>query len=280
LATKKEAYVDEAYTTAPPAGWKDYDTFVKTMNEVRLPTTKELAGKSMSFKFDSGDITVKFNADTIEWTFGNKKGNDTYWATLVAPNIYFLNWIDQQLKDEAHCIVVDTNTYRAVHVFDYVKKPPVPGEPPIGQTFAAGVLLGGTPTGMVPCKTKELTGLHAIYTYKNPSEGDEGHSYEHYYTTSEYFCWKGLAGPQKGDCAMEPAEYWKFADNQFVFGWTEVIIPCSPVWFICFDGSFGDNYETGTFYKCNSDKTLKCELAGATIEKLVTTYYPKRFGKL
>ena len=111
----------------------------------------------------------------------------------------------------------------------------------IGQRFTKGTLDGGEPSGLVPHSTRELTGLKAIYTYS------EDHDYEHYYITSKYFCWKGLSGVQKGDAAIEPAEYWKFADGQYIFGWTEMIIPCSPIWLICFDGSFGHDRETGIF---------------------------------
>ena len=115
----------------------------------------------------------------------------------------------------------------------------------------------------------------AIYSYS------EDHDYEHYYIASKYFCWKGLSGAQKGDAAIEPAEYWKFADGQYVFRLDgDVIIPCSPIWFVCFDGSFGDNRETGVFCNTNPDGTMRVEPAGALIQKISQTFYPNRFERL
>ena len=264
----------DMYTTAPPADWKDFDTFVADMNTYRLPATEELAGKEMNFTFDDCQMSLKFDKQVVSWILNNKNGQDEYEAINVAPNVYIVTWKVSSQPTDVQTVVFNVETYRAVHVYQYVKSDAKPGEPRIGQDFYAGTLAGGTPTGKAPYKTKELTGLRAIYTYA------DDHDYEHYYITSRYFCWKGLSGAQKHDAAIEPAEYWKFDDNQYVFGWTEMIIPCSPIWFICFDGSFGDNRETGTFMHANEDGTARIEKAGAIIQKLGQAFYPNKFEKL
>ncbi len=262
------------YTNAAPEGWKNFDLFIADMSTYRLPTTDALAGKNFTLNFGASTMTLQFDKKEVNWTWDHRRGQDVYEAVNTAPNVYFVWFLVSATNTECEGLVFNTETLRAVHVHDWVKPEARAGEPRIGQTFHGGVVAGGDPTGMAPHPTKDLTGLHAIYSYA------EDHDYEHYYITSKYFCWKGLTGAQKGDCAMEPAEYWKFADGQYVFGWTEMIIPCSPIWFICFDGSFGDNRETGVFCNTNPDGTMRAEPAGALIQKTVQTFYPNSFGRL
>lgn len=262
------------YTNAPPEGWKTYEQFVVDMNTYRLPPTTALAASEFTVAFDGSAMHLRFEESRLAWSFGDRQGEDDYEAVNVAPDVYFVSWSSSASKTECDAVVLNTETRRAVHVYDWIKADAKPGEPRMGQRFTGGTLDGGEPSGLVPHQTKELTGLKAIYTYS------EGHDYEHYYTTSKYFCWKGLSGVQKGDAAMEPAEYWKFADGQYIFGWTEMIIPCSPIWFICFDGSFGHDRETGIFANTDPDGTIRVEPAGATIQKLNQTFYPNHFEEL
>jgi hypothetical protein len=262
------------YTNAPPEGWKNFDLFVVDMNTYRLPPTNALASREFTFDFAASPMTLRFDETRVAWTSGDRQGQDEYEAINVAPDVYFVSFQVSATNTECDAVIFNTETRRAVHVHNWIKADAKAGEPRIGQRFNGGVLAGGDPSGMVPHQTKELTGLKAIYAYS------PGHDYEHYYITSKYFCWKGLSGAQKGDAAIEPAEYWKFADGQYVFGWTEMIIPCSPIWFICFDGSFGDNRETGIFCNTNADGTLRVEPAGALAQKISQTYYPNQFEKL
>ena len=262
------------YTNAPPEGWKNFDLFVADMATYRLPPTNALAGREFTFHFDVSTMTLRFDETRVAWTSGDRHGQDEYEAVNVAPDVYFVSFLIGATKTECDVVIFDTETRRAVHVRNWIKAEAKAGEPRMGQKIDGGALAGGDPSGLVPHQTKELTGLKAIYSYS------EDHDYEHYYITSKYFCWKGLSGAQKGDAAIEPAEYWKFADGQYVFGWTEMIIPCSPVWFVCFDGSFGDNRETGVFCNTNPDGTIRVEPAGALVQKISQTYYPNHFERL
>ena len=262
------------YTNAPPEGWKNFDLFVADMATYRLSPTNALAGREFTFHFDVSTMTLRFDETRVAWTSGDRHGQDEYEAVNVAPDVYFVSFLVGATKTECDVVIFDTETRRAVHVHNWIKAEAKAGEPRMGQKIDGGALAGGDPSGLVPHQTKELTGLQAIYSYS------EDHDYEHYYITSKYFCWKGLSGAQKGDAAIEPAEYWKFADGQYVFGWTEMIIPCSPVWFVCFDGSFGDNRETGVFCNTNPDGTMRVEPAGALVQKISQTYYPNHFERL
>jgi hypothetical protein len=262
------------YTNAPPEGWKNFDLFVVDMNTYRLPPTDALAGRELALDFDGSAMALRFDKTSVAWISGDREGRDEYEAINVAPDVYFVSFPVSATNTECDALIFNTETRRAVHVHNWTKPEAKAGEPRIGQRFVGGRLAGGEASGVVPHRTKELTGMKAIYTYS------EDHDYEHYYTTSKYFCWKGLSGAQKGDAATEPAEYWKFADGQYVFGWTEMIIPCSPIWFICFDGSFGDNRETGVFCNTNPDGTMRVEPAGALIQKISQTFYPNRYEKL
>jgi len=262
------------YTNAPPEGWKNFDQFVVDMNSFRLPPTDVLSRGEFTFDLGASTMSLKLDHTRVNWAAGERQGQDKCEVINVAPNVYLVSFLLSATNTEYYAVIFNTETRRAVHVHNWIKAEAKAGEPRIGQRFVGGTLAGGEASGMVPHRTKELTGMKAIYTYS------EDHDYEHYYITSEYFCWKGLSGAQKGDAAIEPAEYWKFADGQYVFGWTEMIIPCSPIWFICFDGSFGDNRETGVFCNTNPDGTMRVEPAGALIQKISQTFYPNRFEKL
>jgi hypothetical protein len=256
------------YTTAVPEGWRTFDDFIQDMTTYRLPATQELAGQKFTFDFTEKRIDIEFGCETLKWSCAGESDEDAYEVVNTAPNVYFLTYLMRSKPTECQVIVFNVSTRRAIWVLTFIKPEKIQGEPRFGQEYRGGVIAGGTPTGMVPHKTKELTGLHAIYTYA------EDHEYEHYYITSDWWCSKGLSGVQKGHCFLEPAEYWKFDDHQYVFGWREHIIPCAPVWFI------DESRETGSFCNATPEGTIRVEKAGAIITKLVTTHYPNRFEPL
>jgi len=265
------------YTNEAPEGWKTYDDFVKDMNTpgYRLEGTEELAGKEFSFDFEGEKLTLKFDKETVAWETAKDSGVDKYEAVNTAPDTYIVTYGISKNKIDAQTVVFNVKTFRAISVYNYIKQGEIKLEPRFGQVFKGGVLLGGTPTGIAPYRTKELIGLKALYTYS------EEHTYEHYYITASHFCWKCFRGEQYGQVSIEPAEYWKFDEHQFVFGWCEVVIPTSPIWFI--DYGYDERYslrETGTFFNCNPDGTIRLEKAGATIEKLNQTYYPSKYDQI
>ncbi len=258
------------YTTAVPEGWRTFDDFVSDMNTFRLPATQELAGKKFTFDFTDRSIAIELGKEKLKWSSGGESGEEEYETVNTAPHVYFLTYLMKSKPTQCQVMVFNVQTLRAISVLSFMKPEIRQGEPRFDQQYRGGVIAGGTPSGITPHKTNELTGLIAIYTYA------EDHEYEHYYLTSDWWCSKGLSGVQKGHCFLEPAEYWKFDDHQYVFGWREHIIPCSPTWFISLD----DNRETGSFCNATPEGTIRVEKAGAIITKLVTVHYPNRFEKL
>lgn len=251
-----------------PADWKHFDDFSAGIATNRIATTDTLSGKTLKITLKSGRaIDLAFtSADTVAWSEGKTAGADWYEALEVAPDVFFINMVFASRPAEDEGFIVDLKTRRALSVRERVREAgEAPGEPRVTQIYTAGVLGDPSvpPTGMEPAPTRDLIGLTAHYQYS------PNHLYEHIYLSSERYAWQNLVGVQRGHGDVDLATTWKFAENQYVFGFREFIIPVASLFFYNWDTM----RSTGKFLGVTSEGRIENKPAGALIEKKsVTTY--------
>ena len=251
-----------------PADWKHFDDFAAGIAANRLATTSALRGQTFKITLATGrTIDLAFTADdTVAWSEGSNAGADWYEALEVAPDVFFINMTFATHLTEDEAFIVNTSTRRVLSVRERVRDPgEAPGEPRVSQIYAAGVLGDPTvaPTGLEPAPTRDLIGLTAHYTYS------PNHVYEHIYLSSERYAWQNLVGIQRGHGDVDLATTWKFADNLYVFGFREFIIPVASLFFYNWDTM----RSTGKFLGVTSQGKVENKPAGAFIEKKSTTVY-------
>ena len=251
-----------------PADWKHFDDFAAGIATNRLATTSALRGQTFKITLATGrTIDLAFTADdTVAWSEGSNAGADWYEAIEVAPDVFFINMTFATHLTEDEAFIVNTSTRRVLSVRERVRDPgEAPGEPRVAQIYAAGVLGDPSvpPTGLEPAPTRDLIGLTAHYTYS------PNHVYEHIYLSSERYAWQNLVGIQRGHGDVDLATTWKFADNLYVFGFREFIIPVASLFFYNWDTM----RSTGKFLGVTSQGKVENKPAGAFIEKKSTTVY-------
>lgn len=251
-----------------PADWKHFDDFAAGIATNRISTTGALAGRSFKVTLQSGRrIDLAFtSADTVAWTEAAAVGADWYEALEVAPDVFFINITFATRVAEDEAFVVNTRTRRVLSVRERVRDPgEVAGEPRVTQTWSAGVLGDPAiaPQGIEPAATRDLIGLTAHYEYS------PNHVYEHVYLSSERYAWQNLVGVQRGHGDVDLATTWKFADNQYVFGFREFIIPVASLFFYNWDTM----RSTGKFLGVTSEGKIENKPAGAFIENKSSTGY-------
>lgn len=250
-----------------PADWKNFDDFADGIAANRLPTTDKLVGRSFKIALDNGrklDIALTA-ANTIAWTEDDTASVDWCEVIEVAPSTYFINMIfdSYPLQDEA--LIIDTMTYRVLSVRERVRRADeAPGEPRVAQDWVAGVVVNGVkPSGIAPAATRDLIGLTAHYTYS------PNHVYEHVYLSSQRYAWQNLVGVQRGHGDVDLATTFKFAENQYVFGFREFIIPVASIFFY----NFETMRSTGKFLGVTGAGKVENKPAGALIRKQNQTRY-------
>lgn len=251
-----------------PKDWKHFDDFAAGIATNRPATSQALVGKTFKVTLGTGrTIDLAFtSADTVAWSEGSEAGADWYEALEVAPQVFFINMTFAARPAEDEAFIINTGTRRVLSVRERVRDAgEAPGEPRPAQVWSAGVLGDPSvpPTGREPAPTRDLIGLTAHYTYSS------NHVYEHIYLSSERYAWQNLVGIQRGHGDVDLATTWKFAENQYVFGFREFIIPVASLFFYNWDTM----RSTGKFLGVTSQGKIENKPAGAFIEKKSRTFY-------
>ena len=247
-----------------PKDWKNYDDFAAGIATNRLPQTSALNGTSHGIRLDDNRlIMIEIGDGSIDWNDGRRTVKARLDVVEVAPDTYFLD-IDFADGLEAETLVLNTATRRALSVRSIVRsKEEAAGEPQVKQIYMPGRLDGGTLSGSQPAPSRDLIGLRAHYTYS------PNHVYEHTYLSSERYAWQNLVGVQRGHGDVDMATTYKFAENQYVFGFREFKIPVASTFFYNFD----DLRSTGKFLGVTGQGAVENNKAGAFIRKVSMTYY-------
>jgi hypothetical protein len=254
--------------TDTPEEWLNYDDFAAGIGTNRLPRTAALAGQTFAITLANGRaVSLAFpSGSSVQVTEAGKTTTEWYEAVPVAADTFFLDLTFAATPTIAETLIVNTATRRVLSVRCTLRAVgQAPGEPRVAQDWVPGILDGGMPSGIIPHETRDLIGLRAFYDYS------PNHLYEHIYLSSTRYGWQNLIGVQRGHGDTDLATTFKFADNQYVFGFREFIIPVASVFFYNWDVM----RSTGKFLGETGDGKIQNNPAGAFIEKASMTYYPK-----
>ncbi len=253
--------------TDTPVGWKKYEDFAAGADTNRLPSTRDLAGRTFELAFGAERLRLGFqSAGRVQWAEGSaRQGEDRYDAVRVAPSTYFIDMTFSSRQREALTVIINTVTHRAMSVRQVVRERRIEGEPLVEQHFTAGVVdaPAAAPHQPMPGPTRDLIGLRAFYRYS------PFHLYEHVYLSSQRYCWQCLVGEQRGHGDVDLATTWKFDEDQYVFAFREFIIPVASVFFY----NFRDLRSTGKFLGLSGEGRIENRAAGAFIQKASVTHY-------
>lgn len=250
-----------------PEEWLNYEDFAAGIDTNRLPRSAALVGQVLAFALDNGrKFRLHFTAaDAVSV---QEAGQDSAeWCEVVntTADTWFVDLTFAARPTEAETLIFNTATRRVLSVHCRIRPAgAVQGEPRVAQDWVAGRLEGGTLAGAAPAPTRDLIGLRAFYTYS------PNHVYEHTYLSSERYGWQNLKGVQRGHGDTDLATTFKFADDQYVFGFREFIIPVASVFFYDFSGL----RSTGKFLGETAEARAQNSPAGAFIQKASMTYYP------
>lgn len=249
-----------------PAGWLDYDDFATGIDTNRLPRTDELAQKDLRIELNNGrSFTLKFIARNRVFVSDGATGSEEWGeAVKVADDTFFIDMTRYARPNESETLIVNTLTKQVLSVTSKIRaETEVLGEPRVLQEWIPGALSGKPKTGMVPHETRDLIGLRAHYTY-SPE-----HVYEHTYLSSTNYCWQNLIGAARGHADVDPATSFKFAHNQYVFGFREFIMPVCSVLFFNWD----QFRSTGKFFGEMRNGSIENTPAGALMEMKSKLFY-------
>lgn len=252
-----------------PADWKNYEDFAHGIATNRLPASAALVGKTVRITFKSGHVAqLAFSAaHDVAWTVRGKAGADWYEAIEVAPEVFFVDMTFALAPRETWTHIINLHSRRTLSVRSRVRDAKPDGQPLVAQDFETGILgdAGKAPPAMEPQPTRDLIGRRALYTYS------PDHAYEHIYLSSQRYAWQCLVGVQRGHGDVDLATTYKFDDDQYLFTFREFVIPVASVFFY----NMRDLRSTGKFLGVTADGAIENKPAGAFIETLSTTSYPR-----
>lgn len=254
---------------APTDEWRSYDEFAAGIDTYRLPSA-DLSGSTLDIALTDGPtLHLEFvDAATVTWTADGVlagSGTDPYDAVAVREDVTFVNLPFASREREALTIVYSTRTHRALAAHSVIAEEHDGDVPQVGQTFWAGVLQGGDPTGEAPAASRDLIGKRNVYRY-SPE-----HLYEHVYMSSERYMWQCLQGVQRGHGDVDLSTVWKFDDGLYLFCFREFKIAVASVWL--HDLGY-DLRTTGIFLGLNGQGASEHSKAGGHIYPLGAVSYP------
>ena len=250
-----------------PDEWLNFEDFAAGIDTNRLPRSAALVGQTLDIALDNGRA-FKLTFTAADAATVQEAGQETReWCEVVptTADTWFVDLTFAAQPTVAETLMFNTATRRLLSIRARIRPvSEVQGEPRVAQDWVAGRLLGGELSGVAPHPTRDLIGLRAFYTYS------PNHVYEHVYLSSERYGWQNLKGVQRGHGDTDLSTTFKFADDQYVFGFREFIIPVASVFFY----DFAALRSTGKFLGETAEGTAQNSPAGAFIQKASMTYYP------
>ena len=250
--------------------WKTMGDFAPGLDANRLPSTKALAGKTITVNTTDGFRVVnRIGDDTFEYEVtdgprAGQSGTEAYDAVEVRPGIFFMSFGHPETP-EGVVQVLNMNTGRALVVVSYLTGATNHIDPKIDQICMVGDIEEVAQSGDNPSRSKDLVGKRMFYRYSKTQ------AYEHIYITSRRFAWHALEGPQAGHSDVELTNTFKIDDELYFFSWFEKIIPtCGNFIF-----DLQSMRSTGFFFGLSGEGEPLTGKAGAFFEFLSTTSYPE-----
>lgn len=203
-----------------------------------LDYVDDLTKRSLDLYMDNGWV-IRHNfksGNTLTWEVikgegAGEKATESYTATCLRSNIYFVDFIKATERATSVSLVLNLKTGNATAVLGEL---PTKTETmrPVYKRANDNDLLTPVATTFIQCGidrpyakgdghaiTEELVGKRIQYKY-SPSE-----FYEHIYLNSGYYTWQCLKGVEQGLADTDKCHYYKIADRLYLFVWREKIIP-------------------------------------------------------
>jgi hypothetical protein len=221
--------------------WIGLGDWGKGMDEFKLPSSDELAGKEIKLRiYDSNRIIICrfYDAKSLVWGVSESREKrpiktETYEAIRIAPDIYFVDFVNSANTNVSISIALDLNTRKAT-----LLTATLPDRKRINYSFRDrlgtnvdlstinveiqhALINPSSPDEpiLIHERTTDLLGKRIRYTY------GRNRVYEHIYLNERFFTWHCLAGAEAGLADTEICDYFKIVPDIYLFSWREKIMP-------------------------------------------------------
>jgi len=221
--------------------WIELGNWGSGMDEFKLPSSNELAGKGLELHFKGSSRVTKYlfhDARSLTWQIitgaeAGQSGCETYEAIRVAPEIYFVDFVKKAEPNVSLSMALDLDTRMATLLIATIPDKNVMDQGFIDRvrksldlsTIKVEILHADIDPGpgqkimWSHKRTRDLIGKRVKYTYSRH------HVYEHIYLNDRFFTWHCLDGIEKGLADTEMCDYFKIAQDVYLFSWREKVMP-------------------------------------------------------
>jgi len=258
-------------TTPPPspsAGWDLIPLAEQFVNhdQFRPDPSAELAGKRFQLQFEGGpNVTVDLlDPRRLSWrsdgeSIWGESGTADYEAVTIRPGIYAVT-VSRLDQNSSALVVLDRGKRRAlVNLTTFLGSDGAIRE--ATSVFQAGV---DEPLRSPFMPTTELIGKRVAHRYSTT------HVFEHIYLNPNTYAFQGLEGPEAGVADVDRADYWKLAEQLYLFSWHERAQPFNGAVVIDLEGGRATGRLVG--WDAEGRRTLQVRTGSRATLLSVTTY--------
>jgi hypothetical protein len=247
-------------TNEESAEWLNMEDFAEGIDANRLPTTEDLAGRSVTIQLaDGATLTTEFDLETVTWTASGVTwaggGTDGYEAIEIGVGAFWVDFSIAERRVETITVAFSPGAGWALVVHSVIHDDNFTTETRVMQSFHSGRVIGGSTDVALPAPTRDLIGKRTLFRYS------PHHLYEHIYLSTRRFVWHNLIGEQRGHAAAELATTYRLEEGMYLFTWREEKIPVGTVF--VFDYARGRS--TGKFIGLTGDGRVSNSPGGAEI---------------
>ncbi|WEK46139.1 MAG: MoaF N-terminal domain-containing protein [Candidatus Andeanibacterium colombiense] len=181
----------------------------------RLPSTRDLAGRSIALAFDDGaGLVMELGEAALRWEAREpsgrvQAGEDAWDAVEIRPGIFFLDFA----ASDGRCAfsnVIDFNAGRALTVWNEVTGEGDSAD--LYEMLRPGRIVGMAGSYVPVAETRDLLGKR-LYCEYSPEA-----ALEHIYVNSKTIIWQWLLSPEalKYEVGIEAVTMWKIAEELYL----------------------------------------------------------------
>lgn len=202
-----------------------------------LPRTSGLTGTIMTLNLENQRLfECRFASDTeLAWRDCNDDAGEsveTYTATQIRPEVYFVDFIRHRERASAISMVLDRSRAICTVVFGELPTLREARLPLFERIANAAELTSVVATihhGSIDApfssatprhpQTEQLIGKRIEYVYSATER------YEHVYLNPRFYTWHCLSGSERGLADTDRCDYFELAPRMYLFIWREKIVP-------------------------------------------------------
>ena len=221
--------------------WVDLAEWGIGMDEFKLPSSDELAGKELMLRLNANSKMVKYvflDSKSLSWcnyedTEKKPSEIETYEAIRIAPDIYFVDYVLKTKPNVSVSIALDLNTGKATIInakipdskkikYSFLEKLGKDADLSSVRIDIQHATIGPfSPDRSIVAheRTKDLVGKRIKYTY------GRDRVYEHIYLNERFYTWHCLIGSEAGLGDTDICDCFKISPDIYLFSWREKIMP-------------------------------------------------------